>query len=328
MMADRTHGPGANCSHEPAYLALHRRGELLARAREALDSLQACTCCPRACEADRLSEPSGVCQTGRYARVSSYFPHHGEEDCLRGWGGSGTIFFTRCNLRCVFCQNYDISHIAPGVEVPPTRLAEMMLELQAAGCHNINWVTPSHVVPQLLEALTLAAEAGLRLPIVYNTSAYDALETLQWLDGVVDIYMPDFKIWAPENAHRYLTARDYPAAARLALLEMHRQVGDLTFDSHGLAVRGVLVRHLVMPGQVAGTRQILQFLAGELSTHTYVNVMAQYRPAGKVSRSRFGEINRGVSREEYDSAVSLATELGLRLDQRHSLARWVGHKGA
>jgi putative pyruvate formate lyase activating enzyme len=248
--------------------------------------------------------------------VSSYFPHHGEEDCLRGWNGSGTIFFSWCNLRCVFCQNSDISHRGEGVEVRPERLASMMLHLQSLGCHNINLVTPEHVVPQVLEALVLAVEGGLRLPIVYNTSAYDSMESLRLLDGVVDIYMPDFKIWDPEKAHRYLKARDYPEVARRVIQEMHRQVGVLKFDENGLAKRGVLVRHLLMPGDVAGTEHILRFLAEQVAPDTYVNVMAQYHPAGMVSSERYPEINRRITAQEYWQAVRLAEQLGLRLDER------------
>lgn len=305
-----------SATFEPAYLALHRTGELQRRAEEAVASLKECRVCPRDCRANRLENTVGICRTGRYARVSSYFPHHGEEDCLRGWNGSGTIFFSWCNLRCVFCQNYDISHRGEGVEVPPERLARMMLNLQSLGCHNINFVTPEHVVPQVLEALVIAVEGGLRLPIVYNTSAYDSMESLRLLDGVVDIYMPDFKIWDPEKAHRYLKARDYPEVARRVIMEMHRQVGVLKFDEQGLAKRGVLVRHLVMPGDIAGTEHILRFLAQEVAPDTFVNVMAQYYPAGMVSPERYPEINRRISSQEYWRAIRLAEELGLRLDER------------
>jgi len=301
---------------EPAYLALHRTGELRRRAEEAVASLEACRVCPRDCEVNRLVDEQGICRTGRYARVSSYFPHHGEEDCLRGWNGSGTIFFSWCNLRCVFCQNFDLSHRGEGVLVSPEQLARMMLHLQALGCHNINLVTPEHVVPQVLEALVIAVEGGLRLPIVYNTSAYDSMESLRLLDGVVDIYMPDFKVWDAEKAHRYLKARDYPEVARRTIREMHRQVGVLKFDEYGLAKRGVLVRHLVMPGDVARTEQILRFLAEEIAPDTYVNVMAQYRPAGMVSAERYAEINRRITSQEYWRAVRLAEQLGLQLDER------------
>jgi putative pyruvate formate lyase activating enzyme len=300
---------------EPAYLALHRSGELQRRAERAVAGLEKCGACPRMCGVNRLAGGNGVCRTGRYAMVASHFPHFGEEDCLRGWNGSGTIFFSMCSLRCVFCQNFDISHARSGEETPPKRLAERMLELQDEGCHNINLVTPEHVVPQVLEALTHAAAGGLRLPIVYNTSGYDSLETLALLDGVVDIYMPDFKIWEESLAKRYLTAPKYPRTAKAALKEMHRQVGPLKCDERGLAKRGVLVRHLVMPGGVAGTPQILRFLAG-LSRHTYVNLMGQYHPAGAVGPQRYPEINRRISPEEYASALRDAQALGLRLDSR------------
>lgn len=311
----------AGSSFEPAYLALWRSGELERRARTAVRELAHCRFCPRTCDADRLADESGVCKTGRYAQVSSHFPHFGEEDCLRGWNGSGTIFFSWCNLRCVFCQNFDISQGGQGVTVTPERLAGMMVELQAAGCHNLNLVTPEHVVPQVLEALVLAAARGLRLPIVYNTSAYDAPRSLELLDGVVDIYMPDFKFWNPELARRYLKAPDYPEAARHALREMHRQVGVLKLDEHGLARRGVLVRHLVMPGCGDDTAAILHFLATELSPDTYLNLMDQYYPAGRVDATHYPELNRHVSSAEYLQAQVAAAEAGLwRLDERRP--RW------
>ena len=307
---------------EPAYMALHRTGVLKRRAEEALEGLSACEVCPRKCRANRLSDETATCKTGRYARVSSYAPHMGEEDPLRGSRGSGTIFFTQCNLRCVFCQNFDISQAGRGSETSPERLAMMMCELQAMGCHNINLVTPSHVVPQILEALVLAVEIGLELPIVYNTSAYDSLDTLKLLEGVVDIYMPDFKFWDSRLALTYLTAKDYPQAARAAFKEMHRQVGPLRMDENGVAKRGVLVRHLVMPGQLAETKAIMRFLAKEVSPDTYVNVMAQYRPAGKVTREKYPEINRRLTNDEYQEAVSIAQEAGLwRFDERHPLGR-------
>jgi putative pyruvate formate lyase activating enzyme len=307
---------------EPAYLALQRSGELARRAARAIAALACCNHCPRRCGANRLGGETGECATGRHARVVSYGPHHGEEDVLRGrapaegGSGSGTIFFLQCNLHCVFCQNFDISHGAGGRALPPEGFAEVLLELQALGCHNLNFVTPSHVVPQILEALPLAIEHGLRLPLVYNTSAYDAIETLRLLDGVVDVYMPDLKLWDPELARRYLDAEDYPAVARAALREMHRQVGVLQVDEHGLARRGVLVRHLVMPGGVAGTRDAMAFLAHELSPDTYVNLMPQYHPAGEVSPHTCGEIARRITPEEFAEALDAARECGLhRFDE-------------
>ncbi len=312
---------------EPAYLALHRSGELSRRVERAVESLHSCRVCPRNCDVDRLADRYAFCKTGRYAVVGSYFPHFGEEDCLRGWNGSGTIFFSHCNLRCVFCQNYDISQAAKVSEVrgtPPERLAVVMLELQARGCHNINFVTPEHVVPQVLEALLVGAESGLRLPIVYNTSSYDSAESLELLDGVVDIYMPDFKYWKPETAQRYLKAADYPEVARARIKEMHRQVGDLRVDEEGLAYRGLNIRHLVMPGALDETEAILRWIAEELGPTTYVNVMDQYYPAGRVNDQHYPELNRHLSREEFLAAQRIARRLGLtRLDERapHRLLR-------
>ena len=286
----------------------------------ALGLLESCTACPRNCRVNRLEDKFAVCRTGRYAVVSSYNAHHGEEDCLRGWRGSGTIFFSGCNLRCVFCQNFDISWQLRGTPAPPENLARMMLELQSDGCHNINFVTPEHVVPQIVEALPLAIERGLRLPIVYNTSAYDSMESLELLDGIVDIYMPDFKYWDSEMARKYSKAPDYPEVARRTVKEMHRQVGDLVMDEHGLAKRGLLIRHLVMPGDIAGTHEVMRWIARELSPTTYVNVMAQYYPAGKVSRSEYAEINRHVLPSEYTRALDEAHRAGLdRLDSRRSI---------
>jgi putative pyruvate formate lyase activating enzyme len=309
-----------NRTFEPAYLHLHRSGELPRRVERALELLRSCQACPRHCRLNRLDDKFAVCRTGRYAMVSSYSPHHGEEDCLRGWRGSGTIFLSGCNLRCVFCQNFEISWRVQGSSTPPRRLAAMMLELQACGCHNINFVTPEHVVPQIIEALPLAIEGGLRLPIVYNTSGYDSMESLELLDGIVDIYMPDFKYWDSEMARKYSRAPDYPQVARRVLKEMYRQVGDLVMDEDGLARRGLLIRHLVMPGDIAGTGEIMRWIAQELSPTTYVNVMAQYYPAGKVTSSEFPEINRGVTPLEYQRALDEAWRAGLkRLDsRRHS----------
>jgi putative pyruvate formate lyase activating enzyme len=304
---------------EPRYLTLYRSGALADRAKLATDLLRGrCQVCPRLCKVDRLEDEAGLCGIGRHAVVASHFPHFGEEDCLRGRKGSGTIFFSGCNLRCVFCQNNDISWRVKGEPVPPDRLAEMMLELQGIGCHNINWVTPEHVVPQILEALPSAVEGGLRLPIVYNTSAYDSQESLGLLDGIVDVYMPDLKLWSEERARRYLAKRDYSKVARRSVKEMHRQVGDLVLDDRGMARRGLIVRHLLMPGMVEETEAILRFVAEELGPDTYINLMAQYYPAGKVGADgKFEEINRGVSGAEYERALSIANQLGLeRLDPR------------
>ena len=301
----------------PGYLHLYESGELERRVERALQLLQNCSMCPRDCCVNRLDDTLGVCKNGRYAIVSSYGPHHGEEDCLRGSSGSGTIFFAGCNLRCVFCQNSDISWQVHGTPAPPEKLARIMLELQADGCHNINFVTPEHVVTQIIEALPIAVEGGLRLPIVYNTSAYDAMESLQLMDGVVDIYMPDFKYWDSDMARRYSKAPDYPDVARRVIKEMFRQVGDLVIDEHGVARRGLLVRHLVMPGNGAGTSDIMRWIATDISPRTYVNVMPQYYPACKVSHHEYPEINRRITPAEYEQALDAAQRAGLtRLDSR------------
>ncbi|MFA5785792.1 MAG: radical SAM protein [Actinomycetota bacterium] len=308
---------------EPSYLALSRSGELGERAREAVSLLGPwCTVCPRGCRVNRLEDERGLCGVGRSAVVSSYFPHLGEEECLRGRRGSGTVFFCGCNLRCVFCQNFDISWQARGEPTGPARLARMMIELQAAGCHNINWVTPEHVVPELLEALALAAQDGLRLPIVYNSSAFDGPESLRLLDGVVDIFMPDFKLWSPQACQRYLRSPRYAEVARAAIAEMHRQVGDLVVNEEGIARRGLLLRHLVMPGLLDETEAILRWITQELGSNTYLNLMDQYRPNGLVSgRGDYPEIYRRLYPEEFRRAVRMADEFGLhRLDQRPSLA--------
>jgi putative pyruvate formate lyase activating enzyme len=301
----------------PSYLAL-APGELRRRAAAAHELLgERCVVCPRGCKVDRRADVKGLCGIGRDAVVASCFPHFGEEDCLRGRRGSGTIFFSGCNLRCVFCQNHDISWEVRGELATPARLAAMMLELQAIGCHNVNWVTPEHVVPQILEALPLAIEGGLRLPIVYNTSAYDSLDSLRLMEDVVDVYMPDFKLWTAAAARRYLKRADYPQVARAAIAEMHRQVGELALDGDGLAARGVLLRHLVMPGLLDETEAILRWIAAELGPGTYVNLMAQYHVGGRVGREgAYEEIARGVDRGEYLRALALANELGLRLDPR------------
>lgn len=297
---------------QPTYLPLWRSGELSRRVELGVKKLADCTLCPRNCHVDRIQGKVKVCKTGRDATVSSHFAHHGEESCLRGRFGSGTIFFSWCNLRCVFCQNYEVSWLGGGRSVKPQELAEMMLGLQDQGCHNINLVTPTHVVPQILEALLVAIEGGLQLPLVYNTGAYDALDALALLDGIVDIYMPDFKFWNAEKARRYAKAPDYPEVARRAILEMHRQVGPLVVDQRGLALRGVLLRHLVMPGSMEETVEIMRWIACELGPETYVNLMAQYRPAGQVAETEYSEIDRALTGDEFQQAMHAFYSAGLR----------------
>ena len=295
---------------EPAYLRLLRAGELKARVEQAHRQLEACDICPRQCGVDRLTSAKGTaCHTGERALVSSYGPHFGEEAPLVGSGGSGTIFFTWCNLNCQFCQNADISQLGHGDEVDSEELAVMMLQLQATGCHNINFVSPTHIVPQILAGVLIAAEAGLRIPLVYNTGGYDSIETLRLLDGVFDIYMPDMKYSDEATAYRLSRVRDYPVTNRRAVAEMFRQVGDLQLDGQGIAYRGLLVRHLVLPARLAGTAEIVRFLAEDVSKGTYINVMGQYRPCYKAHK--LPALNRRTTHSEYAEAVLLSRAAGL-----------------
>lgn len=297
---------------EPSYIKLYKTGELRKRAVLALSVLESCDLCPRKCGVNRLADERGFCDTGRLAIVSSFGPHFGEEEPLVGRNGSGTIFIGGCSLKCIFCQNFGISHNHEGEEASSSKLASIMLRLQALGCHNINVVTPTHVVPQILEALLLAIEEGLRLSLVYNTGGYDRVETLKLLDGVFDIYMPDFKFTDAKLARRFTNAANYPEIAQEAIKEMYRQVGDLVIDD-GLASRGLLVRHLVLPAGLAGTEEVSKFLAS-LSQNTYVNIMDQYRPCGRAYS--YPPLNRAIASAEFEQAIQLATQCGLsRLDK-------------
>lgn len=300
---------------EPSYRTLYRDGSLQTRMEKAVAGLATCRVCPRSCDVNRLNGEKGYCGTGRTARVAAFSAHFGEESPLVGKGGSGTIFFSSCNLGCSFCQNYEISHLNEGEDASIRELAIMMLQLQEKGCHNINFVTPTHVVPQILEALVPAVEAGLEVPLVYNCGGYESVETLRLLDGVFDIYMPDFKFWNDEAAIKYCDAPDYRKIAMITLEEMYRQVGNLVLDDNGVALRGLLVRHLVMPDNIAGTDKIFQFIAEELSPETYVNVMDQYRPCGEASSDEI--ISRRLTAREYADARNAALKSGLtRLDRR------------
>lgn len=301
--------------YTPVYIQTAKNGNLRKKIIQAQQQLSDCTLCPRQCHTNRLSSQTGICKTGKHAIVSSYDAHFGEEAPLVGRNGSGTIFFTRCNLLCNFCQNYDISHLGNGIEVTDDQLSDVMLSLQAQGCHNINLVTPSHVVPQILSALERAIEKGLSIPLVYNTSAYDRIETLHLLEHVVDIYMPDFKFWDSAIAEKTCHAKNYRDVACKALLEMHRQVGDLQVLSSGVAVKGLLVRHLVLPHGLAGTKHIMKFIAERLSPDTYVNIMPQYRPCGRAEDIK--ELSGHLSLKDYEAAYEMAKAAGLtRLDKR------------
>ncbi len=295
---------------EPAYLALHRAGELRRRAERLARHFERCALCPRGCGVERRGvHGAGVCRTGALASVAAAFPHFGEESVLRGTQGSGTVFFTGCNLGCVFCQNWDISHERRGDALAPTALAQVMLALQAKGCHNLNVVTPSHVVPQLLAALDAAAAQGFRLPLVWNTGGYDSVDTLRELDGVVDIYMPDVKTLDSHYAQRDFGAPDYPDVVAAALAEMRRQVGPLLVDEAGLACRGLLVRHLVMPARTGDAAAVMRFVSEVAGPGTFVNVMDQYAPAGRAGR--FADLRRSPTAHELAAAHEAAERCGL-----------------
>jgi putative pyruvate formate lyase activating enzyme len=330
MLAETRSAPrDSNADGEACYMKLFRSGELGERVRQALRRLENCDLCARYCHVNRLVTVEGaVCRTGENAVVHSFGPHHGEEDALRGRNGSGTIFFSWCNLRCVFCQNWEISHKGLGRAVKPNEIAAMMLDLQERGCHNINLVSPSHVVAQILAAVEIAAKEGLSLPLVYNTGGYDSVEALTLLDGVIDIYMPDMKYGDSTIARQLSKVRDYVEVNQRAVKEMHRQVGDLTVDERGLARRGLLIRHLILPNDLAGSEQVLDFIAREISSDTYVNLMDQYRPCYRADD--YPPLDRPVSAAEYRAARAVAERHGLRrLDQRrvstvHDLGRTGG----
>lgn len=294
---------------QPKYIRSKHQGLLLEKIRRASALLAPCTLCPRQCQKDRTRGEKGFCATGERAMVSSFSPHFGEEPQLVGSKGSGTIFFSQCNLKCLFCQNEEISIKGLGQEADDGQIASVMLHLQRIGCHNINLVTPSHVVPQILKAVNIAADLGLKIPLVYNCSGYDSVETLEILNGVIDIYLPDFKFWDPALSKRYCHAGDYPDIARKAIKEMHAQVGDLKVDENGIACSGLLVRHLVMPGAPGETGRILKFLKEKVSARTHVNIMSQYRPVGEAFK--FKAISRPLAPEEFRAALHMARQLHL-----------------
>ncbi len=302
-------------SFKPKYLKTHAQGLLKEKIRQAYKRSKACTLCPRRCGVNRLEGETGVCKTGQQAVVSSFNAHFGEETPLVGRNGSGTVFFTHCNLLCNFCQNFSISHKGEGHTVTDAQLAAIMLSLQKAGCHNINLVTPSHVIYPILAALAIAIEKGLSIPLVYNTNAYDNVSSLKLLDGIIDIYMPDFKFWDEAAAELTCDAPDYPDVARKAVMEMHRQTGDLKTDTRGIAQRGLLIRHLVLPEDLAGTQEVMRFIAEKISTDTYVNIMPQYRPCGRAHEIKV--LSNSLAAADYKKALCTAEEQGItRLDKR------------
>jgi putative pyruvate formate lyase activating enzyme len=293
----------------PSYIGLFEKGELQQRTRLLKEFLKECRLCPRECRVNRLNGEVGYCKAPSELMVSSAFPHYGEEAPLVGYHGSGTIFLTYCNLRCVFCQNYDISHLGKGERITSSEMARAMVKLQEMGCHNINFVTPTHYAPQIVASLSEATEMGLCLPIVYNCSGYESIEVIRLLEGVIDIYMPDAKYMDEKFSKQFSNAPDYPGVIKKVLKEMYRQVGDLKTNSKGIAERGLLIRHLVMPGGVASSEAILKFIAEEISPHSYVNIMAQYRPEYRAYE--YSEINRRISHKEYLEAIQMAKRFHL-----------------
>ena len=294
----------------PSYISLYKSGELEKRVILLKDILESCSLCPRKCKVNRKIGELGYCKAPYNPVVSSYFPHFGEEKVLVGRNGSGTIFFTFCNLGCVFCQNYTISHLGIGDEISTEELASIMLYLQKLGCHNINLVTPTHFVPQIIEALLKAIEQGLEIPIVYNTSGYENLEILMLLDGIIDIYMPDIKFYYPETAKKFANAEDYPEVAKIAIKEMYRQVGDLIVNEDNIAIRGLIIRHLLLPNHLPELEGWLNFIKEELSTEVFLNIMDQYRPL--YMAYKYPEINRRIKPKEYEEAISIAKNLGFK----------------
>lgn len=293
----------------PSYIKLYNSGELQERIKILNAILEDCRLCPRDCRKNRLKGEIGICKAGAELMVSSVFPHFGEEPPLVGYFGSGTIFLTYCNLRCIFCQNYDISHGGEGKEVTTNELTDYMIYLQRLGCHNINFVTPTHFASQIISTLPKAIEMGLELPLVWNCGGYESVDVIKLLDGIVDIYMPDFKYSSSASAKKYSKAPDYPDIVKEVLREMHRQVGVLKMDSRDIAYRGLLIRHLIMPDGIAGTREAMEFISKELSPDSYVNIMDQYRPCYKAFDHP--EIARRITTEEYEDAVRFAREAGL-----------------
>ena len=296
-------------SFVPSYISLHEGGEINQRLQLLKEFLKECRLCPRQCRVNRLNGEVGVCQAGSEPMVSSAFPHFGEESPLVGYHGSGTIFLTHCNFRCIFCQNYDISHLGRGTRMTLSDMAQTMVKLQKMGCHNINFVTPTHYAPQIVASLSEAIEMGLRLPVVYNCSGYESIEVIQLLEGVVDIYMPDAKYMDERYSNRFSNASNYPEVLKVVLKEMHRQVGDLTTNPKGIAERGLLIRHLVMPGRVASSEAVLKFIAEEISADSYVNIMDQYRPEYRASE--YPEISRRITHKEYMEAIQIARRFHL-----------------
>lgn len=310
---------------KPGYLKSYQEGSLQEKAEKLYQALSSCAICPRNCRINRLEDKPGFCKTGRLPRVCSYFSHHGEEPAISGENGSGTIFFAHCNLRCAYCQNYEFSQLGKGREVSEEELASYMLTLQKEGCHNINFVTPTHVIPQILKALILAVRGGLNIPLAYNSSGYDSLETLKLLEGIFDIYLPDARYAESEISLKYSFARDYPQVNQAALKEMHRQAGIAQLNSDEIIESGLIIRHLVLPNDLSGTGKIMRFIAEELSRDTYISLMSQYFPCYKAED--YLEISRRITQEEYRKAMDIMYSWGLHngwVQDEHGLDRFAG----
>ncbi|UCH13090.1 MAG: radical SAM protein [Bacteroidales bacterium] len=299
---------------EPSYIKLYKTGELEKRIKNIAEIYKLCTLCPQACEVDRYEGHGGKCKSSIMPTVSSASPHYGEEPPLVGYYGSGTIFFTNCNLHCIYCQNFDISQMSEGSEISYEQLAELIIALRNKGCHNINFVTPTHMLYQILRALEIAIEKGLNIPLVYNCGGYESVDTLKLLDGVFDIYMPDFKYYNEESGAALSDAKSYPQTAQMAISEMYRQVGDLKLNNSGIAYRGLLIRHLVLPEHTDESKKILEFIA-TLSRNTYVNIMDQYRPAYRAYEN--SSLTRRITSEEYQEVLDYAKKIGLERADNH-----------
>lgn len=309
----------------PSYLKLYNSGELEKRIEDAYRILESCHLCPRKCGINRLKNELGACRTGKNAIVSSYFLHHGEEPPISGTNGSGTIFFTYCCLNCVYCQNYKLSQEGEGREAKNEEIASFMLKLQHQGAHNINLVAPTHIIPQILKSLFIAIKKGFKTPLVYNTGGYELLSSLELLDGVIDIYLPDMRYADNQFGQKYSNAKDYPAHNQAAIKEMQRQVGDAQINSSGIIEKGLIIRHLVLPNSISGTEAILSFIKNEVSTQAHISLMSQYFPCYKTGK--YPELNRKISHEEYQKAIDAMTELGLScgwIQESGGLARFAG----
>ena len=309
----------------PNYLKLYQEGTLQKKAEMLFKALRDCDICPRNCRVNRLDNALGFCKTAKFAKVYSYFSHYGEEPAISGKNGSGTIFFSHCNLRCLYCQNYEFSQQGKGREVDEEELASIMLKLQEEGCHNINFVTPTHVIPQILKALLLAVPRGLNIPLVYNSSGYDSLSSLRLLDGIFDIYLPDARYADTGIAQKYSQAKDYPRINQTALKEMHRQVGVAQLNGEEIIVKGLIIRHLVLPGHLSGSAKIMDFIANELGCDTYISLMSQYFPCYKAKD--YPELSRRLTREEYLEAMDIMHSYGLHngwVQDEQGLDRFAG----